>query len=117
MKALKPKNHRILTLVIAVVLVIAAGVGIWWYVNINNQSKSVEDTNKSAESKKETEPAETKPIIPVIHMAAMGDMLAHDTIIANAKVGDSYDFGKFFANILPIYKNVKVVFFNPEGLS
>jgi len=117
MKALKPKNHRILTLVIAVVLVIAAGVGIWWYVNINNQSKSVEDTNKSAESKKETEPAETKPIIPVIHMAAMGDMLAHDTIIANAKVGDSYDFGKFFANILPIYKNDKVVFCNQEGLS
>lgn len=103
-------------LVIAVIVVIAAGIGVWQYISANNQPKSSANANKTTETEKTVTPVETKPKIPVIHMAAMGDMLAHDTIIANAKVGDSYDFGKFFANILPIYKNDEVVFCNQEGL-
>lgn len=116
MKVRKPKNHRIMPLVIAVIVVIAAGIGVWQYISANNQPKSSANANKTTETEKTVTPVETKPKIPVIHMAAMGDMLAHDTIIANAKVGDSYDFGKFFANILPIYKNDEVVFCNQEGL-
>jgi poly-gamma-glutamate synthesis protein (capsule biosynthesis protein) len=50
-------------------------------------------------------------------MAAMGDMLAHDTIIANASVGNDYDFAKYFTNIKSTYKQANVVFCNQEGLS
>ena len=53
----------------------------------------------------------------IIHVVAMGDMLAHDTIIANAKVDDSYDFTKYFQYIRPIYSNADIVFCNQEGLS
>jgi poly-gamma-glutamate synthesis protein (capsule biosynthesis protein) len=46
----------------------------------------------------------------------MGDMLAHDTIIANAKTGNSYDFAKFFKNIKSSFDTSDVVFCNQEGL-
>lgn len=49
--------------------------------------------------------------------AAMGDMLAHDTIIANAKTNGDYDFTKFFSNIRKSYSDADVVFCNQEGLS
>jgi poly-gamma-glutamate synthesis protein (capsule biosynthesis protein) len=47
----------------------------------------------------------------------MGDMLAHDTIIDNAKNDNSYDFAKFFGNIRPSYQDSDVIFCNQEGLS
>lgn len=43
-------------------------------------------------------------------MAAMGDMLAHDTIIANATTENSYNFSHYFQNISSSYKNANVVF-------
>lgn len=58
-----------------------------------------------------------KPSQPTIHMVAMGDMLAHDTIIANAKTDAGYDFKKYFTNIRPTYDKADVVFCNQEGLS
>jgi poly-gamma-glutamate synthesis protein (capsule biosynthesis protein) len=58
-----------------------------------------------------------KPEQNIIHFAAMGDMMAHDTIIANAKSEDGYDFAKFFANIRPSYQDSDVVFCDQEGLS
>ncbi|HRQ86539.1 MAG TPA: hypothetical protein PLY16_00335, partial [Candidatus Saccharibacteria bacterium] len=39
-----------------------------------------------------TIPSATEPAPTVVKLAAMGDMLAHDTIINNAKQGSSYDF-------------------------
>lgn len=53
----------------------------------------------------------------VVRFSAMGDMLAHDTIITNAKIHNGYDFGKFFVNIRPSYQDSDVVFCNQEGLS
>ncbi|MNH50132.1 Capsule biosynthesis protein CapA [compost metagenome] len=52
-----------------------------------------------------------------IHVAAMGDMLAHDTIIAGAKVGTSYSFDHYFENIRSSYRTADMVFCNQEGLS
>jgi len=36
-------------------------------------------------------PQPEKPTDTVLHLSAMGDMLAHDTIIANAKTDSGYD--------------------------
>jgi poly-gamma-glutamate synthesis protein (capsule biosynthesis protein) len=47
----------------------------------------------------------------------MGDMLAHDTIISNAKSGSTYDFSKYFTNIRSAYSNADVIFCNQEGSS
>ena len=114
MKVSKSKNNRIWIYIVSVILILSAGIGVWIYVSAN--SKPQTNNDKSTVTEKTTAPVDTKPAVPVIHMAAMGDMLAHDTIIANAKVGDSYDFSKYFVNILPIYKDANAVFCNQEGL-
>lgn len=53
----------------------------------------------------------------VLRFMAMGDMLAHDSIVAQAKTGDSYDFTPYFKYIRPTYKDADVVFCNPETVS
>lgn len=52
-----------------------------------------------------------------IHVAAMGDILAHDTIIAGAKTDSGYDFSRYFTNIRSSYGDADIVFCNQEGLS
>ncbi len=116
MKVLKNKNNKVILAVVAVVLILSASsVGAWVYISSQNKPNPTIAANQTANTK--TKPVVVvKPADPIIHMAAMGDMLAHDTIIANAKAGDSYDFGKYFSNILPTYKDANVVFCNQEGL-
>jgi poly-gamma-glutamate capsule biosynthesis protein CapA/YwtB (metallophosphatase superfamily) len=52
-----------------------------------------------------------------IRVAAMGDMLAHDTIISGAKTDTGYDFGHYFSHIRTSYADADMVFCNQEGLS
>ncbi len=59
-------------------------------------------------------PVTTKPVAPQIRFAAMGDMLAHDSIVNNARTADGYDFTRYFATIKPLYSDADVVFCNPE---
>ncbi|QQS18261.1 CapA family protein [Candidatus Saccharibacteria bacterium] len=50
--------------------------------------------------------------------AAMGDMLAHDSVVTQAKVADgSYDFKPYFSAIRPLYTEADAVFCNAEGLT
>lgn len=63
-------------------------------------------------SKQVQKPAQNK-----LRFAAMGDMLAHDTINQQAKRGESYDYKPYFKQIKPLYKDADVVFCNPETLS
>lgn len=44
----------------------------------------------------------------------MGDMLAHDTVNAQAKTSNGYDYTPYFAGIKPLYDTADVVFCNPE---
>lgn len=110
----KPRKSHV-GLIIAIVLVLMiVGVGVWYLIsqNIKFSSGVKINTSNQKPTTKETPKVESK-----IHMVAMGDMLAHDTIIANAKTGDSYDFARFFTNTRPNYKGANVVFCNQEGLS
>lgn len=115
MKVVKLKNNRLWPIVGALLVILALGLGAWQYIATQNKPNPSSEITDNPATK--VTPAETKPADPIIHMAAMGDMLAHDTIIANAKTGDSYDFTKYFTNILPLYKDAGVVFCNQEGLS
>lgn len=49
--------------------------------------------------------------------AAMGDQLAHDSVVAQAKSGDTYDFTPYFKHIRGLYSNADVVFCNAESLA
>ncbi|QQS19536.1 CapA family protein [Candidatus Saccharibacteria bacterium] len=66
-----------------------------------------------------TQKTQLKPPEPsgVLRFAAMGDMLAHDSVIAQAKRGETYDFKPYFAGIRPLYESADAVFCNAEGLT
>lgn len=57
-----------------------------------------------------------KPSPAELRFAAMGDMLAHDTINQQARQGSAYDYRSFFTHIRPLYQGADVVFCNPETL-
>lgn len=105
------------TSVLISVILVAVFVGvIVWQLSLNRP------TQKPISTASDQPLVITKVVEPVkpsnkLHVSAMGDMLAHDTIIANAKTDTGYDFTKFFKNILPSYEKSDVVFCNQEGLS
>jgi len=107
------KTSRIIVLVLSiVVVVICAGITIFLITNIKsaNNQKSNASSRINADNKIKTK-------TPIIHMVAICDMLAHDTIIANATTENGYNFSHYFQNIRSTYKNANVIFCNQEGLS
>ena len=113
MKSVRGNSKKIF-IIIAVVSIVAILVGSVWYAN-NIRSSVI--TTKKNNNKSEIVAVPDVPKKPTIHMVAMGDMLAHDSIIANAKTDSGYDFTKFFTNIKSGYKDADAVFCNQEGLS
>lgn len=109
------KNHKkrhIFSIILGVVLIAGAGFVIWLlFFNKGDifvkKSNLTNQTTVSVNTKKQG----------TVHMVAMGDMMAHDTIIENAKSANSYDFGKYFKNIRPSYTDADIVFCDQEGLS
>lgn len=114
------KNRkRILLVAATLVFITLAPVVVCWFLfgtkpTSNNTQANDATADNSANVSTDTE---TQMKTSVVHFAAMGDMLAHDTIIANAKTDSGYDFKKFFTNIRPSYESADVVFCNQEGLS
>lgn len=51
---------------------------------------------------------------PSIKLIAMGDMLAHDSVVAQANQENGYDFARYFTPLEPRLKGADVVFCNPE---
>jgi len=94
-------------IVVAGVLVIVAGlVG---YKLISSRSSQAKTTSAQA-----TGTVQPKPDANVIHLAMMGDMLAHDSVNAQAKTANGYDYTPYFSNIKPLYSDADVIFCNPE---
>lgn len=117
MKITGYKKSRLLIIVfIVIAILVLSGVGAWWYLSKNTKTSN-NDNAKTTTTKKSEVSSEALKNNQLIRVAAMGDMLAHDTIIANAKTNDSYDFGKYFSNIRSSYKDADVVFCDQEGLS
>ena len=112
MKDKKPRKScaKIIKYIILTILV-GATVFCFWFFLLRDETKTAKTTDNNdtstVQSKKDN----------IIHFAAMGDMMAHDTIIANAKTGSSYDFAKYFKNIRSSYQDADVVFCDQEGLS
>lgn len=116
MKIKKHQKRKLIIVAVLVVFVVVVCAGVILYMNFHN--KTSDTSNIQSVSSSQPNINKTKnPQTPIIHFAAMGDMLAHDTIIANAKVGNGYDFSKYFKNIKSAYKDANVIFCNQEGLS
>lgn len=90
------------------VVLLAGGAGAWFMLTQTAPDKP------AATAKKPTPSATTEAPKP-IQVAAMGDMLPHDSVNKNALQADgTYDYGQFFTNILPTYQDADVVFCNQE---
>lgn len=113
MQIVKRKKNNIWPIIV-VILLVAVGFGVWWY--LTQYSKSSDNSKTNTDDKTKVNIEDSKQL-PTIHVVAMGDMLAHDTINANAKTNTGYDFGKYFANIRSSYQDADVVFCNQEGSS
>lgn len=50
-----------------------------------------------------------------IRLVAMGDMLAHDSVVDGATTADGYDFTQYFELIRPAIDTADIVFCNPES--
>ena len=101
-----------LTLVLVLSL-IALGVVVYGQI-VQGKSPSAKD--RDAIVKTQTSKSTKKPN-GVLKFAALGDMLAHDSIVAQARSGETYDFTPYFKNIRETYRDADVVFCNPETLS
>lgn len=108
MKIIKNRLHKVWPAIVVIVVLLIIITGVCWFTTRTNKSPDVIKSKIIAKTTKQNQ---------IIHMVAMGDMLAHDTIIANAKTSGGYDFSRYFSNIRPSYKNADVVFCNQEGLS
>jgi len=113
MNIIKKSSKLIPIIIICVVVLSGLGFAAWHYIFSVKTAKKSDSTNKPSDVKK----PDATPKVEVIHMAAMGDMLAHDTINSNAKTSTGYDYTKYFTNIRSSYSTADVVFCNQEGLS
>lgn len=116
MKIAQKKQKTLWILTSFAIIFLISGIGIWLYVDRNDtskKSKSDKATSKSTDS----QAVDTKEQKNIIHLAAMGDMLAHDTVIANATTETSYNFSHYFQNIRSSYDDADIIFCDQEGLS
>lgn len=76
--------------------------------------KQSNNTKDTATRKSETLSEEKFSAKPSLTIAMMGDMLAHDSVVAQARTPDGYDFSPYFKNIKPLHTDADVVFCNAE---
>ena len=111
--ATKQKLNEYLPVAVAglLVLVVVAALVVL-LVRANSQDLSV--------SPQKQQPASEKPQVAsnaAVTIAAMGDMIPHDTITMSAKTDAGYDYAQYFKNIRSIYASSDVVFCNQESTS
>jgi poly-gamma-glutamate synthesis protein (capsule biosynthesis protein) len=114
MKIRIDRKRTALIIVVSILLFIFVCVLVYFSIQKQQLNSS---SNKNGSNQQKISGNAKKSQTAIIHMAAMGDMLAHDTIIANATTENGYNFSHYFQNIRTSYKNANVVFCNQEGLS
>lgn len=102
----KRVDRRIIFLAAGLIAMILVAFAVWWFLQATQSPKEVASVP--------TEPVTEAHQDPRLSFVAMGDMLAHDTIVANAKTDAGYDFTKYFEKIRKYYRDKDVVFCNPE---
>ena len=94
-----------------VVLLLSAAALCWHLLRPQSPQKPVSQSTTSSEKK--TVLPEENPVNQLT-FSAMGDMLAHDSVVNQAKTVNGYDFMPYFSQIQPVYADSDVVFCNPE---
>ncbi len=94
-------------------LVIVLGIGTGVVLALRQTQKQPVSSPEPVQRKEQvTPPAELS-----LQFAAMGDMLPHDSVVAQAKTADGYDFSGYFTAIKSLYTGSDAVFCNAESPS
>lgn len=109
MKRLQKKKRLglFIGLVLAVIGLILTSIFIYFLTNKSSE-KAEPDKQITAVVEKEA---------TGLRIAMMGDMLAHDSVVNQAKNENLYDFTSYFKQIRPLYEGADIVFCNAETAS
>ncbi len=102
-----PKK-RFLKISIPIVIIVVASVLI--YSAMHRQPPAVAPNASPSTGDNASDP----PVQQSFIMSAMGDMLAHDSVVNQAKTAEGYNFVPYFTTITPLLDDSDVVFCNPE---
>ncbi len=116
------RTRTVAIIVITVIVLAAAGLGLVWasggFGAAPHDSAAPSTSSHAVGSASATPTPTPSPETERVSVAAMGDMLAHDSIDINAETGDGgYDFTPYFSSIRSSYEDSDIVFCNQEGLS
>lgn len=114
-RTLNRKRRAAITLtVIGVVLAVLAGVAIWAGITAARDAQvepaPAETTAPAETPAPEPEPEPEEPI----RVLAMGDMLPHDSVNANAQTDSGWDYAQFFDGIQAELEPADAIFCNQE---
>ncbi len=91
------------------VLILTAAVWQLW-------PQSADNTDANNTKKQHATTAKPQPTTPkTIRLIAMGDMLPHDSVNANAKTASGYDYQRFFQKVSPYISSADIVYCNQES--
>ena len=96
------KNRSILIVLLPVVILAATG---WYVLGQRDNADETNATHNQADSS-EGEGRNT------LRLVATGDMIAHDSVIANAETNGGYDFYSLMQNMQPYFAQADVSFCN-----
>lgn len=114
MKMRRIRHQRKKWILIAFAVLLAIGLGFAIYSYLGGQKTTSEDVQEITTSENEENGLEPGTEDKTIHLAMMGDMLAHDSVNYQAKTADGYDYKQYFASIKSLYSDADIVFCNPE---
>ncbi|UOQ60209.1 CapA family protein [Leucobacter rhizosphaerae] len=111
------RTRLIITLSVAALLLAGAGVGTAFAVNAARGGDPAPAATESPDPEPTTPTTTAPPPEPEqpVRVIAMGDMLPHDSVNANAQIeGGGYDYSPFFSGIAPQLAAADLTFCNLE---
>lgn len=116
------KGKAFLVVFLILLLLGGIGYGAYWYSTkdsneVTNNSFLLGGGEKTPPSNTQAQ-SEQNSVAPqpttkeTIRFVATGDMIAHDSVNANAKSGDTYDYGKLLSGMKPYFDKADISFCN-----
>ena len=102
------RAHKILIITVLSALVLV-GLGFAYFLT-QGRDRATEET-ASSNSTTGAEPGSI-PDDTMLRLVATGDMIAHDSILANAQIADGYDFYSLMSEMNPYFEQADIRFCN-----